>query len=56
MSSEGGLQIFLFDRLLEELEDAQAAREALAEYEQGETISLEQMIEKLTEAPGAPSD
>ena len=37
--------------LLEELEDAQAARKALAEYEQGETISLEQMIEELTEAP-----
>jgi prevent-host-death family protein len=37
--------------LLEELEDAQAAREALAEYEQGETISLEQMIEELAEAP-----
>jgi prevent-host-death family protein len=37
--------------LLEELEDAQAAREALAEYEQGETIPLEQMIEELAEAP-----
>jgi len=37
--------------LLEELEDAQAAREALAEYEQGETISLERMIEELAEAP-----
>jgi prevent-host-death family protein len=36
--------------LLEELEDAQAAREALAEYERGETISLEQMIEELAEA------
>ncbi len=37
--------------LLEELEDAQAAREAFAEYEQGETIPLEQMIEELAEAP-----
>jgi prevent-host-death family protein len=42
--------------LLEKLEDAQAAREALAEYEQGETISLEQMIEELAEAPRDPSD
>lgn len=41
--------------LLEELEDAQAAREALAEYEQGETISLEQMIEELAEAPSGLS-
>jgi prevent-host-death family protein len=37
--------------LLEELEEAQAARDALAEYEQGETISLEQLIEELAEAP-----
>ena len=37
--------------LLEELEDAQAAREALAEYQQGDTISLEQLIEELAEAP-----
>lgn len=37
--------------LLEELEEAQAAREALAEYECGETISLEQLIEELAEAP-----
>jgi prevent-host-death family protein len=37
--------------LLEELEDAQTAREALAEYGQGETISLGQMIEELAEAP-----
>ena len=40
---------------LEELEDAQAAREALAEYERGETIPLEQLIEELAEAPGALS-
>ena len=37
--------------LLEELEEAQAAREALAEYERAETVSLEQLIEELTEAP-----
>ena len=37
--------------LLIELEDAQAAREALAEYERGETIPLEQLIEELSEAP-----
>lgn len=37
--------------LLEELEEAQAAREALAEYEREETISLEQLIEELAEAP-----
>jgi hypothetical protein len=36
---------------LEELEEAQAARETLAEYERAETISLEQLIEELTEAP-----
>ncbi len=37
--------------LLIELEHAQAAREALAEYERGETIPLEQLIEELSEAP-----
>lgn len=37
--------------LLEELEEAQAAREALAEYEREETISLEQLIEELAGAP-----
>ncbi len=37
--------------LLIELEDAQAAREALAEYERGETISLEQLMEELSEVP-----
>jgi prevent-host-death family protein len=37
--------------LLVELEDAQAAREALAEYERGETISLEQLIEELAGVP-----
>jgi len=36
---------------LEELEEAQAAREALAEYGRGETISLEQLIQELAEAP-----
>ena len=33
--------------LLEELEDALAAREALEEYERGETISLEELIAEL---------
>jgi prevent-host-death family protein len=33
--------------LLEELEDAMAAHEALAEYERGETISLEELIAEL---------
>ena len=37
--------------LLIELEDAQAAREALAEYERGETISLEQLMGELSEVP-----
>ncbi len=36
--------------LLIELEHAQAAREALAEYEHGETVPLEQLIEELSEA------
>ncbi len=36
---------------LEELEEVQAARETLAAYERAETISLEQLIEELTEAP-----
>ena len=38
--------------LLEELEDALAAREALEEYERGETISLEELIAEL-EASGS---
>ena len=36
--------------LLEELEDALAAREALEEYERGETISLEELIAELEES------
>ena len=36
-------------KLLEELEDALAAREALAEDERGETISLEELIAELEE-------
>ena len=35
---------------LEELEDALAAQEALAEYRRGETISLEALIAELEEA------
>lgn len=35
--------------LLEELEDTLAAREALEEYERGETISLEELIAELEE-------
>lgn len=35
--------------LLEELEDALAAREALEEYERGETVSLEELIAELEE-------
>jgi prevent-host-death family protein len=35
--------------LLEELEDTLAAREALEEYEAGETISLEELIAELEE-------
>jgi prevent-host-death family protein len=35
---------------LEELEDALAAREALAEHERGETISLERLMAELEEA------
>ncbi len=34
---------------LEEMEDALAAQEALAEYEQGQTISLEALIAELEE-------
>ncbi len=37
--------------LLEDLEAAQAAREALVEYERGETIPLEQLMEELFEVP-----
>ena len=36
-------------RLLEELEDAQAAREALAEYQRGETITLDKLAAELAE-------
>ena len=35
---------------LEELEDAAAAREAVAEYKRGETVSLEQLMTELEEA------
>ncbi len=35
---------------LEELEDALAAQEALAEYRQGETLSLEALIAELEES------
>ncbi len=43
-------------KLLEELEDALAAREALAEDERGETISLEELIAELEEGGGGVSD
>ena len=43
-------------KLLEELEDALAAREALAEDERGETISLEELIAELEEGGGGISD
>jgi prevent-host-death family protein len=39
--------------LLEELEDAQAVREAMDEYERGETVSLEQLIAELNRASDA---
>jgi len=39
--------------LLEELEDAQAVREAMAEYERRETVSLEQLIAELNGASDA---
>lgn len=42
--------------LLEELEDGLAVREARAEYEAGETISLEQLITELEEDSGGVSD
>ena len=42
--------------LLEELEDALAAREALAEHERGETISLEELIAELEQDSGGVSD
>lgn len=42
-------------RRLEELEDAQAAREAMAEYERGETISLEELETELAETAGVRS-
>ena len=43
-------------KLLEELEDALAAREALAEDERGETISLEELIAELEEGGDGVSD
>jgi prevent-host-death family protein len=43
-------------KLLEELEDALAAREALAEDERGETISLEELIAELEEGGNGVSD
>ena len=36
--------------LLEELEDVLAAREAIEEYERGETVSLEQLMAELEES------
>ena len=42
--------------LLEELEDALAVRDARAEYEAGETISLERLITELEESGGGVSD
>ncbi len=42
--------------LLEQLEDALAVREAKAEYEAGETISLEQLITELEEGDSGVSD
>jgi prevent-host-death family protein len=42
--------------LLEELEDALAAREAVEEHERGETISLEELIAELEEGGSAVSD
>jgi prevent-host-death family protein len=41
---------------LEELEDDLAVREALAEYQAGETISLEQLITELEEGSGGIPD
>jgi prevent-host-death family protein len=43
-------------KLLEELEDALAAREALAEDERGETISLEELIAELEAGGNGISD
>jgi prevent-host-death family protein len=42
--------------LLEELEDALAARQAVEDYEQGETISLEQLMAELEESNGGIPD
>ena len=42
--------------LLEELEDTMRAHEALAEYEQGETVSLEELIAELEAGSGGVSD
>ncbi len=36
---------------LEELEDAQAAREAVAEYRHEETLSLDQLVAEFAQAP-----
>ena len=41
--------------LLEELEDALAAHQAIEDYKQGETISLEQLIAELEESDGGVS-
>ena len=41
---------------LEELEDALVVREALAEYQAGETISLEQLITELEQGRGGKPD
>lgn len=42
--------------LLEEMEDAQAAHEALAEHERGETLSLEELMAELAGAPDGVSN
>lgn len=42
--------------LLEELEDALAAREAVEEHERGETISLEELVAELEEGDGVIPD
>ena len=43
-------------QLLEELEDAVAAHEALEEHERGETISLEELIEELEQGGDGVTD
>jgi prevent-host-death family protein len=42
--------------LLEQLEDALAAREALEEHERGETISLEELVAELEKGSSGISD